>query len=55
MSSDKEGLAVKALADISRGDSDISVRQAAIQALTSHKEPEALKAIEDFLKNTGRE
>jgi tetratricopeptide (TPR) repeat protein len=56
VSSDKDGSTiVKALADISRTDTDISVRRAAIQALTPRKEPEALEAIEKFLKDTNNE
>ncbi|HEX5000612.1 MAG TPA: HEAT repeat domain-containing protein [Terriglobia bacterium] len=49
---DKDGQAVKVLAEISRSDQDLSVRRAAIQALTPRKEPEAVKAIEEFLKGS---
>ena len=43
--------AIAILANVARTDADISVRRTAIQALGRRKEPEAIKALEDLLKD----
>jgi tetratricopeptide (TPR) repeat protein len=50
---DKNNTVVKALAEIVKDDSDDSVRITAAQSLSTRKEPEAIKALEDLLRRSG--